>query len=521
MNMKNFYIVLIFNFLSLLLNAQVGSLDSDFDGDGKVIYQIVNEGVDNADAVLTLPNSKILIGGHSSVGGTTSMNIICLNQDGSLDQTFNNLGYNSAYFTYNSEGKDIAVQPDGKIVMVGWVDYTANGGDYDFAIARFNENGTLDNTFSTDGKITIDFGANDKAYAVTVQPDGKILIAGEGYTGSNIGFAVVRLNTDGTLDNTFSSDGKLTTVLDANNDNIARGIAVCPDGSIVVVGDISDFTGAAAIAKYLPNGNLDVSFNSNGKLIDDLVQDKSAYTDVKVLADGKIVVCGGAYIQTDSDIIVARYNTDGTRDNTFSSNGWTSLHLMNETAVGLDIQSDGRYVIAAYYINDVNVSDYLVARFNDDGSIDNSFGNSGYSTVSFGSDADYPTDIAIASPSNNPKLVVAGITYNGSVSRVGVAQFISNLNVGIAEFSTIDNTLIYPNPLQNVERLKYTLVDNERISISLIDSQGKLVAEFVKNENRAKGEHEEILNLPPTLPSGTYFIQIASTKGNISIKAIK
>lgn len=135
--------------------------------------------------------------------------------DGSLDATFDNDGWTTTDFGSNDEGIAVALQSDGKIVVAG-------NSNNDFAVARYNSNGSLDTSFDSDGMLTTDLtGGNDEAQAVAIQSDGKIVVAGRSYTGSSYDFAVVRYNSDGTLDTTFSDDGIVTT--DFNNDLVLMG----------------------------------------------------------------------------------------------------------------------------------------------------------------------------------------------------------------------------------------------------------------------------------------------------------
>ncbi len=156
------------------------------------------------------------------------------------------------------------VQPDGKIIVVGFADH---GTQQVFAVARYLPNGTLDSTFSNDGRQTTAFGAGDhRAYAVALQPDGKIVVAGDAIVNNEIDFAVARYKPDGALDNTFSVDGKMTTNVGSFFDR-AYAVAIQPDGKILLGGTLtqsasSDF----ALVRYQPNGTLDGSFGTSSDI---------------------------------------------------------------------------------------------------------------------------------------------------------------------------------------------------------------------------------------------------------------
>ena len=181
-------------------------------------------------------------GGGASVTTPTS---------GSLDTTFNTTGkVTTAIGAINDSALAVAIQSDGKIVAAG---YSYNGANYDFALVRYNTDGSLDTTFNTTGKVTTAIGAsNDSAYVIAIQSDGKIVAAGYSDNGANYDFALVRYNTDGSLDTTFNTTGKVTTAIGASND-YAYAVAIQSDGKIVAAG--YSYNGANddfALVRYLP-----------------------------------------------------------------------------------------------------------------------------------------------------------------------------------------------------------------------------------------------------------------------------
>jgi uncharacterized delta-60 repeat protein len=305
-----------------------GDLDASFNGTGK---QTIDFGfTDRATAVVIQPDGKIVMAGFDD-GGLPDFAVVRLNPDGSLDTTFNATasptGFNGngrLSFTFGASGfggveraTAAALQADGKIVVAGFTD--AGGGSVNnFAIARINANGTLDTTFNGTGKQTVDFGFDDQATGVVIQPDGKIVVVGFD-DGGAADFAVVRLNPDGSLDTTFNAtasptgfngNGRLSFTFGAptfGGVERAAGMALQPDGRIVVVGPTDAGGGAGpnnfAIARINPNGTLDLTFNGTGKQTTDLGGDDQA-TGVAIQADGKIVVVGA----TAGNFAVARYD---------------------------------------------------------------------------------------------------------------------------------------------------------------------------------------------------------------------
>ena len=205
--------------------------------------------------------------------------------------------------------------------------------------------GDLDLTFSGDGKQTTDFGFGVASAAATVrQPDGKIIAVGadEGHAGSN--FALARYNADGTLDTSFSGDGKQTT--EFGGEDRATAVALQGDGKIVAVGEGggSFFLPDFALARYNPNGSLDTSFSGDGKQTTDFGgPDGDGATGVAIQGDGKIVAVG--YGGTQRDFVVARYDPNGSLDTSFGSGPQTTDFGGSDVARGVAIQSDGKIVV--------------------------------------------------------------------------------------------------------------------------------------------------------------------------------
>ena len=200
---------------------------------------------------------------------------------------------------------DVVIQPDGKIVIAG---YSGNQPGRDFFVARYLPNGTLDNTFNSTGYVIIPLLGDDYANAVALQSDGKIVAAGT----SNLDFAVVRYNTNGSLDTSFDTDGIVTTEI-AGGDYI-NDVIIQPDGKIIAAGGSgSDFS----LARYDSNGSLDPTFDSDGKVLVDFGGFDYAFA-AALQPDGKIVAAGYKY---NIGMAVARFNPNGSLDTSFHGAG--------------------------------------------------------------------------------------------------------------------------------------------------------------------------------------------------------
>src|SRR5439155_459385 len=207
----------------------------------------------------------------------------------------------------------LAIQADGKLVAAG---ATNNGINYDFALVRYNTNGTLDATFGTGGKVTTAVGtSDDAASALAIQADGKLVAAGETNNGSNYDFALVRYNTNGTLDATFGTGGKVTTAI-GTRDDVASAVAVQADGKLAARGATDhginyDF----ALVRYNANGTLDATFGTGGKVTTAVgTSDEAAYA-LAIQADGKLTVAGETFNGSTKDFALVHYKSNSTIDN--------------------------------------------------------------------------------------------------------------------------------------------------------------------------------------------------------------
>ncbi len=241
-------------------------------------------------------------------------------------------------------GTDIAnavvLQSDGKIVAVGQ-------DSSDFALARYNADGSLDSSFGTGGKVTTDFGGSDAALAAVLQPDGKIVAVGT----SAADFALARYNTDGSLDTSFGTGGKVTT--DFGGTDQAWAAVLQPDGKIVAAGLASaDF----ALARYNTNGSLDTSFGTGGKVTTSFEGSDQARA-VVLQPDGKIVAVGW---DNGVEFALARYNTDGLLDSSFGTGGKVTTDFGgSDAALAAVLQSDGKIVAVGF----ANTTDFALARY--------------------------------------------------------------------------------------------------------------------------------------------------------------
>lgn len=345
---------------------------------------------------------------------------VVLAASGDLDLTF---GGDSGWTItdFNQEWNKvygIAIQPNGKIVAAGYNNVSVTG-NYDFAVTRYNANGSPDTTFSGDGKLTTDFGGTDVAWDVAVQPDGKIIVAGRkcNNAGTNCNVALARYKSNGALDSTFGGDGKVVTDYKKGDNGSIGGLATLSNGKILVAGYVwngkdHDF----AVYRYMPNGKLDLtfSFDKDGVAVGSFGKGKDDYLyDLVIQEDGKILVAGVTGIGTNRDFAIARMNANGTEDNSFSGDGLQTTHFgADDLAYGLALQPDGKIVVVGQKIT-TTTSFIAIARYTKNGVLDTTFNSSsktpGKKTFRIGGSS-YAFDV-IVQP--NGKIVVAGSAQIG------------------------------------------------------------------------------------------------------------
>lgn len=277
----------------------------------------------------------------------------------------------------------ISIQENNKIIAAGWA-YSNEDSPSDITLFRYYDNGQIDRYFNHDGLFSVGEFTWEDAYASTIQSDGKILVAGRYFSGRSWDFLLIRFNEDGSLDSTFAQKGYTTK--DFGKDDRAFSIDVQIDGKILICGFAENLNWDFAISRFNPDGSIDSTFGERGSTIINIGSYNDVAFSIKAQQDGKIIVCGWTYIFGSWDFALVRLNPDGSLDNTFGSNGIVTTdynHLYN-TSHSVAIQSNGKYIVAGYTEKPGSSdTDILIIRYNTDGSIDHSFGNNGLTLIDY------------------------------------------------------------------------------------------------------------------------------------------
>lgn len=419
------------------VQADAGDLDSEFGDGGRVITDFGSTS-DRANAVAVQFDGKIVVVGDTTVGiGSFDFAMARYNSNGDLDESFGNGGkVTTDFFGSIDEATDVVIQPDGKIIVAGGASNNSTG--VDFGLARYNSDGSLDLSFGNGGKVVADFfGRFDEALAMALQEDGKIIIAGFTVNNNqNEIFALARYNENGTLDNRFGDGGKVTTTFELNSR--INDVVIQRDGKIVAAGHIANALGQGVftIARYRSNGKLDSGFGTGGSLTTPFGPSDTA-NSLAIQPDGKIIAAGSVSTSV-VDFGLARYNINGSPDNSFGNGGKVTTDFFGSTEriKEIIIQPDNKIIaFGDVFLPDTLSLEFGVARYNSDGSLDFGFGVEGKRNTSFGGAFDLAQGAALQP---DGKIVVVGFTRtNRGDDDVAIARYESGIPIpNIATAST-------------------------------------------------------------------------------------
>jgi uncharacterized delta-60 repeat protein len=460
---KIFFTFLVFTFKCILFtnfcSAQsAGTLDSTFGING-IVNTVIVGGTNGTPGALTLAvqnDGKIILGG----GFNFNFGLIRYDTCGIIDSTFGINGIvNVQVGGSNCYIRALAIQTDGKILAAG----SLLG---EVGAARFKTNGSLDSLFGINGLACVSViptwnqGTND----VKIQSDGKIVVAGFSTSGNpDSDFVLVRFNTNGTIDYPFGSSGISHTGVDGSQ-SYANALAIQPDGKLVAVGAVDNGTNDDfAMIRCKTNADMDSTFGFNGQVSTSLSAGDDIAYSVALQTDGKIVVAG----RSGGDFALTRYKINGTLDSTFGTYGkvTTSLTSYSDCAFKVAIQPNGK-IVAAGAANNL----FGVVRYNSDGTLDSLFGTNGIFKQSVGGWPSYAKGLAIL---NNGKIMVGGKVqhvgggYNFAAMRLKGADILT----GIDEPKRKCDLIVYPNPASD----NLTIASPEKATIEIYNLEGQIL----------------------------------------------
>jgi uncharacterized delta-60 repeat protein len=457
--LSNYYLISRFN--------ADGSTDNSFGDNGEIFFEFPINDYAHARTVGIQSNNKIIVGGGSGLITDQKFTLVRFDSNGVLDETFGQDGLVYTYINNLSDGaNDLVIQPDDKIILAGVSNHSNYGHT---AIARYSNDGELDLTFADQGILDLDIGFGSSCQSVKLQSDTKVvaLLNVSEVGDSKIG--VLRLNSDGSPDTDFGTDGIVITNLSLDSDyyETATSLALQADGKIVIGGYIGNGSQQEDddfyLIRYTANGILDNTFGNDGVVFTDVnAASNDRLQDILVQSDGKIMATGTFRSGSEYDFALVRYNADGELDALFGDQGVALSDLYDGYGYSLGVQSDKKIILGGF--------------------------------VSF--------------PDNSTSF--------------SVARYFSGLELGLLDFGNDRGAFIaYPNPIDTKTTMTYTLNQAETLTVKLFDLSGRLIKVIENGAFKEVGNHTETIDFTG-IATGNYAISITNALGSsISLQIIK
>lgn len=484
--LKRFHCLLVILTMSICALAQAPEVDLSFgSGTGLTLSDPTPE-ADSGKEVLIQSDGKIIVAGDVRTNVSPRyFGITRFNTDGTLDTTFGENGIMLTDFNASVSNEGVAaaaIQPDDKIVVVGYVSIFSPGEGY-FAIVRYNANGSLDTTFGNGGKVTKAFGNMhiNEATDVTITPDGKIVVSGRYFAnGQNYQMGIVRLNSSGVEEASMVNQWGFTL----GSSYVANAVRVQPDGKIVGAGvyhaNQSGTNNDLVIVRFNPGGTIDQSFGTLGRYMP-ATGENEYFNDLEILPDGKIVACG----TSQGEFLLMRFNSNGSLDSSFASNNGIGRIKTpmggNAEAKKIIARPNGKMLVVGSSATGV-----AIAYYNADGTLDTSFSGDGKLTFDFTGNSTAVRSVAIDS--------IGRVLLGGS----------SALTVNNSAFSAIRLYTLDPVPVSVVGRaLTPTGIPVRNMEIFFIDASG--VVRFTRTSALGYFQFDGV-------PTGQTYVLDASSK---------
>lgn len=506
--LKRIYTLLSVFIFQYLQAQDTTILDRSFAESGIFTFS-ASDGSDNAHAIAIQPDNKIIVAGNGDY-----CNLVRLHGDGSVDSTFGVNGI--AHWTRYSNDEivlcDIGLQPDGKILVVGYMD------DGEAFMTRLLPGGDKDVSFN--GGYQLLYGSPDYyeyyyLYDLALQSDGKIVYAGlyyeSSFFSSNTDMLLVRLNPDGTFDNTFAGDGKNYVSALPGGGNIARAVHIQPDGKYLVGGYYTDDGEEfLQVCRFLPEGPLDTTFNGSGYFRKRINGEQCRINDITQNANGK-VICSGFVKTPDSELqaLILQLNSDGTADSLFGTDGYW-LHAPESSSYFRTIKTDSSGRIFASGTDKSGYKDYdmFTVVLTPEGRPDSSFGQFGMIKTAVSKKDDVVYDLILT---RDDKILVAGVQGENSLSTMSVVRYLDKA-VDIP-FDTLHNSFtlqsVYPNPIYNTTlTLQYFLLKADAVTAQLFSITGQRVALLMDQVQQEAGQYTTTLTIPAGLSPGYFLLEL-------------
>ncbi len=426
---KSYHILsIIFNFFIFFCSANDGALDTSFGTNGEVTTSFANNTRSNSSSIIQQSDGKLVAVGVTGIGFNLSFAVARYDLDGNLDKTFNGtgkiIGKKFADFPINA-ASSVIQQSNSKLVVAGLVSNTSVPQSTAIGITRYNSNGSLDNSFGNLGQVTtLINGNNSSGSSMKVLPNDEFVIAGNSFPSSSTSqFALATYDPNGKLLNQNS----FHLTKNPTNADFANSVAVQKDGKFVISGTTkAAVTSKFAIVRTNSDTSLDKTFGNNGIVIFNFGGTDDECFAVAIQQDGKIVVAGYTAITAKSQFAIARLNSNGTFDETFGTSGKVVFNFAGNRAQAksLVLQSDGKIIVAGL-TSTGPISNFALARLLPNGSLDPSFGTKGKVITSFENSKSSQAESVIIQ--QDGKIVADGFEITNNTSKFAIARYINSV----------------------------------------------------------------------------------------------
>ncbi|WP_080732401.1 T9SS type A sorting domain-containing protein [Porphyromonas gulae] len=512
--MKRIKLLLGFALFFQLANAQQsGDLDPTFGTNGVVQTPIGNGSfiVDEVRNVTIQPNGKIIAMGSTRNGTKKHVAYVRYNPDGSLDQSFGNGGKQIFVPTslYGNFATAAATLSDGKIISCGYV-FDSDNTICQPLLIRMNDDGTLDTSFGNNGIVLADFPYSTLPEKMVLQKDGKMLLVG--YYHDNM--MTLRYNPDGSIDKTYGIDGVCEIVIEGSaNSSFAKAIALQEDNKVVIVGMYGTHPDWKwVIARINENGSLDNSFGENGLKTMSIGSGHDFATAVQIQEDGKIVVAGHSWVASiptlQYDLIVLRLNQDGELDNTFGESGIFKKNVIDGGATyvdGIVLSPEGNIYVAFNAVKN-SISDLGLLSVDKNGKLNTSFGGNGYTVTDLSEAADEASAIVMQA---DGKIVLGASSFSATTGTPFVLlRYLTDVPSSVLPMVGEEKSfVVYPNPVKDVLNIEY----EGEFGVRIFDLSGRLVLS-TKNTRTIDVK---------ALTAGSYVIELTTEAGVLAERFVK
>ena len=508
--------------LALISSAQPGSPSSSFGASG--FASSADEYFGRHKGLVVQPDGKVVVVGYDDQNERKRGVIARYLPSGLLDPSFNGTGFvlqgSFGWSEEDLEYLNIARSSDGKLVVCG---VEGNSVSTRIRVVRYNANGTLDQSFGLSGTISVNSGLLASANEIAILSNGKIMMAGKKGE-SPVRGVLVRLNANGWPDETFGGgDGILDFPFNGTH-CVVRSMTVQPDGKLLVVADA--YEGGEylfAVARFIANGSFDNGFGESGIASTTIGEEGYGGMDLALRPDGRMVIVGSTVMNSTVGIAMAQFLPNGTLDPDFGEGG-TVVSLAPSSFDWNEDALYGRQVVleptGRIIVCAYNEFPLVLARYEADGSVDAGFGEDGFA-YSFFSGVQHQAPEAMKLSSDN-RIHVAGFGFSdwSENNPAFVARFNTGINVGLEEVSAGPVLYAHPNPTHGSVQVTMDQEEAGAIELSIFDMHGRAVpvpSNFLSVPMR---RHSTILDMSG-LAAGTYTVRAVGRRGTAHLRLVK